>query len=758
MPDGASPVPAADLLVAAVQDRIGRLADGNPFPLERFRFEGSRTDRLVRLGMRMPLQAPRTEQTHAGAIDPDGSTRCQDAAGADVYLKRICAEAVAHPATMKRVQDMVSADPRNAFVSLDDGVRIGIPAGRCHFHCQCQPCAGRGQLSCRNCGQTGRVPCSCGDGRLRCYHCDHGYVTYTEYYNNASVTKRKPCGSCNGTGKGLTCPACWGRAYVECNPCSGSGWVRCKPCASTGKLTVANVAELVVKPARTIRNANQLPKEFVAALQAMSFRELTAKHGTVERHGTEPENGAAAVQLDCRLSDVRVTAELTASETLEIGFPGRSWDFVAVGRTPCISKMTPFLDDLLYLLSASIEMAADGRQAAKAIALAKNSRMTASVLEAVAAKRGADDAALRLRWEHAVSEPFVSRVRRALDKAYEGVGAGAFRRCWLLLGAPALAASAAAFPCRFGRLASSAFPSLPALTGLGAGVLEAVASAVLGLLPVLAVALLARWTSTRAVRRVAGAESCRAPPQGWWLRGPLILATALLAAGLQLNVPGSGSHFASSGTATHLAWSGSIPPLAPQPGPTASSLSPSPLPPLAPEWPPTSLRGDPQVYMAQFCLAQLGLLKQQPDGVMNTATRYAMLRLDDFLPPGRRRPATNAEAALAASTALRGTFRLQRTAADNFVTAGMSNLARANLTGLDVEAIKASTYSAIREPGREILWKGRDGLHGGRVLAAVLPDGCADIDVEIRVRGAVERTGPTRACWSHGSLVRMDGR
>ena len=67
---------------------------------------------------------------------------------------------------------------------------------------------------------------------------------------------------------------------------------------------MATAAELVARPVRTIRNAGELPKEFVLALQGMPFRTLPGKHGSVERHAAEAENGVATVRLECRLADV----------------------------------------------------------------------------------------------------------------------------------------------------------------------------------------------------------------------------------------------------------------------------------------------------------------------------------------------------------------------------------------------------------------------------------------------------------------------
>ena len=753
MPDGATPVETTDVLVAAVQKRISRLADGNPLPLGRFRFQGSRTDRVVRLGMRVPLSAPPTEKEHAGAINPDGSTLCKDAASVDACLKAAAAKVVGQPATLKRVQDMLSGDPPGAFATFGDEVRIGVGAGRCHVHCSCPNCTGRGKLSCGNCRQTGQVQCGCRDGKLPCLNCHMGQVSYLEYRDNVGVTKYKTCGRCNGTGRGLNCPACRGSGFLWCNPCAGSGWVGCQRCAASGRLTVTTVAELVAKPARTLRNGGELPKEFVNALQAMNFRELPKKHGSVERHTVEPESGAAAVQLECRLSDIRVGAELTAVETRDFCFLTRSWSFVAVGKTAYIPKMPCFLDDLSAPLFDSIEDASAFRLAEKAIGLAKGSRLTASVLKAVATKSGDDDVAIVRQWEHAVSEWFVARLRQVLDQAYDGLGRGAVRRCWLLLGLPTLAAAVLAYPFRFGRLALDAFPAVP---GPDAGLLEFAASGALGLLPVLAVGLLARWASTRVARREVGADARRAPRQGLWLRVPVGAAMAALIAGYTWSMPLAGAPALRPSATTHWVASGGTPLPTATGKPTSSSLSPSPLPALAAVWPPTSFRGDPQVYVAQFCLAQLGFLAQQPNGRMDLATRNAVDRLVYYLPRRRRRPASNAETALLASTALRGTFRLERTPADEFLTSGLSNLARANLTGLDVEAIKAGAFQAIGDPGVEFGWSSRDGARGGRVLATALPGGCSEIDVEVRVRGAVERTGPTRACWSHGSLVRKD--
>jgi hypothetical protein len=79
-------------------------------------------------------------------------------------------------------------------------------------------------------------------------------------------------------------------------------------------------------------------------------------------------------------------------------------------------------------------------------------------------------------------------------------------------------------------------------------------------------------------------------------------------------------------------------------------------------------------------------------------------------------------------------------------------------TGLDVEAIKAAAYQAYAEPGVERTWTSRDGLRGGRVLAARLTDACTNIDVEVRVRGSVETTGPTHACISGGAWMRPNQR
>jgi hypothetical protein len=568
-----------------------------------------------------------------------------------------------------------------------------------------------------------------------------------------SHNRSKTCSTCGGTSRSGYCYSCGGRTKLTCGDCNGSGWLDCRKCGKTGKLTLAIKADLVGRPNRAVRNSAGLPAEFLAALKCLPIFELPTTHGDVDAAVTEPENGAAAVRLTCTIPDVRVAME--RGEVLP-----STWNFVAIGKTACLPHMPTFLDNLLLPLLKEIEDAAKAGQAGKALALAKESRVTASVLKAVATTRGPDEEALSALWQQAVGISFVQETREALNHAYDGVGAHAIRRTWLMLGIPAVAIAAAAYPFDFGRVATARLPSLMSLDAVDAMVIHIVATFGVGMLPVLTVALVARWASRRAARHAVGLDARRVPSQGWWARVPMFASVLVLFAGAKsVVVPPFVQSPAVAQRYVHRVLSGGTAQAVPTVSkPAATTLSRSPLPALTAMWPPASFRGDTQVYVAQFGLGQLGFLSQQPDGIMNTATHYAIERLTSFLPRSRAHPTNPTEAALLAGAALRGEFRLERMEADRFVTAGMSNLARANLTGLDVEAIKAVAYRAYAEPGVERTWTSRDGLRGGRVLATRLPDGCADIDVEVRVRGAAERTGPTPACMSGGSWMRPNQR
>ena len=311
-----------------------------------------------------------------------------------------------------------------------------------------------------------------------------------------------------------------------------------------------------------------------------------------------------------------------------------------------------------------------------------------------------------------------------------------------MLALPVVAAAAAAFPLHVSSHILAALtagrPSVP--------LLEFVVNGAVGLLPFGLAFVFTGRHARRAVRALVGKEAARVPRQGWWARGVAVAAVAALVGG-----------------AVEADWPGllSIPPVTAEHLPAAfrsqgsgavhvSLLSPSKLPKLQPVFLVDRFRGAPDIFWLQFHLRQLGFLHVDPDGIVHASTYDALTMFNNSLPRSRKRFRPGWDATETAAAALRGEFPLERLAADIFPVPGLSNMARANLTGRDAVAMQAAASEAIAIPGRESTWRGDGGTHGGRLIATVMPAGCPLLQVEVEIRGAVDVAGPFPYCRNGG--------
>ncbi len=193
-------------------------------------------------------------------------------------------------ATGKRAAELTCEAHGNALKGQVPCKGVGCGGGKV----TCGKCAGKGNLPCTGCFQTGMVACqrcggkgkfpkvlctSCRNGQVRCTACDTwgqvgchncggtGKVTQTYWCSgcsrytalhqlggNRSVmhSRQDYCGTCRGSGR-VRCGRCGGRTWLDCPRCTGGvvtperdcpdcilGQIRHAACSGTGKITCSS--------------------------------------------------------------------------------------------------------------------------------------------------------------------------------------------------------------------------------------------------------------------------------------------------------------------------------------------------------------------------------------------------------------------------------------------------------------------------------------------------------------------------------------
>jgi hypothetical protein len=736
MPDGVVTSVTADQLVAVVRAQVTELAQGNPFPKEDFSFDGSRRDRIVGLTMRVEVASKGTSQNLQGQAEPAGSTRSRDATACAEFLAAAFARVARASDTLDRIAGRLKAAPAQAFAETQDGFEIGVVAGRCHFHLACTECGQTGDLDCGRCKGRGRTRChECSDGKRSCHLCVGGVVHYTDRVwspaSQAYVDQRRSqhCSHCHGSGRAGNCHFCNGLQNVPCNGCGGRGTVGCGTCGRTGWLTVATTIRLVGKPVRASSFEADVPPEFRRGILSLPMTDLPVVHGKVVRSSVEEADGRVCLAIECVIPHVTLQARFSSDFTQRID---------AVGLLAKIASMPTFLDGMLKPAASEIRQAAGDRRFADVLRLAKGTRVTSSVLAAVSGRERRGLVGIQAIWKGAASDAMLEGLLEHVTAAYDGIGSAAARKPWKLLALPIVASATAAFPCHVAKPLLNSLPvgRPPFLGG------ELILDAAIGLLPFALTFAAAGWSARHSVRAHVGKNAIRIPDQGWWARGVGIAALVALVTGAWVSRSPVDPRLGPSPMR--------VTPLAAQPvanGPVRMHLlAASPLPRLKPVSLVERARGSPDIYGLQSHLRQLGFLHAVPDGAVHASTYDALAMFNDTLPPTQKRVKLGRDAVSTAAAALHDEFVLQRLPVDRFPVPGLSNLARANLTGMDVEFMKRAATEARASPGQEIRWRSADGARGGRLVATRMPMGCPLLQAEVEIRGAVEVVGPFPFC------------
>ena len=737
MPDGAASSGTSDPLVASVERQVTELAHGNPFAKEGFLFVGTRENRVVSLTMRVDVAPTRNSQILRGQAEPAGSTRCHDAEASDSFLDVAFRKSASSPDTLGSVMSRLRADPVRAFSETQDGFAVGAAAGRSHVHQPCRECSRTGVVQCGGCGGQGTTRClMCHDGKRQCTRCSHGTIYYKERVWNYAIqayedaNRSRSCGHCWGTGRSDRCATCNGQMKVRCAGCGGCGTVSCGTCGRTGWLTVATTVSLVGKPVRKIAFDAGAPPEFRESVATLEIKELPVLHGETVRKMVDAVEGRAVVTLDCCVPHVRLDARFG---------PGFEQSFDAVGLLARVAIMPVFLDRMLAPLSDQIRVAASEKRATDVLRLAKETRVTCTVLVAVSGRYGHGLEALRHIWKGAASDEVLNAFLGHTRTAYDAIGAAAARRPWQMLALPVVAAAAAAIPLHV----AAPVLAVLAINRSKVPLAEPVLSALLGLLPLGLAFTFAGRQTRRAVRALVGEGAVRIPRQGWWPRAVAAAAVlAMFAATAETDRPKTApalpnERVSPRAVAVRPSASGTV---------HLSLLSPTSLPRLQPSFRVDRTRGAPDIFWLQYHLRQLGFLHADPDGLVHPSTYDSLTMFNDALPRSRKRFRPGWDAAATAAAALKNEFGLERLPIDRFPVPGLSNIARANLTGMDVVSMQRAANQARAEPGQQVSWRSTDRARGGRLIATWLPTGCPMLQVEIEIRGAVETAGPFPDC------------
>lgn len=621
MPDHGAPI----LADPALLDRLRRAAAGNTRSPEGVLLTDiARREVAVSALLAVDVAWVTDVETRTGTVSLRAATLCRNAAELDAVLARDLDAETASIEAAHRLAAVIGA-PEHAFGEEDAVPTVPSMRGPYYVHEDCRVCRGGGVRGCDGC-RGGRVPCShCGGDPAAC------------------------CDLCGGKGM-LACPVCTGAAVVPCEDCAG-----------VGRFTHIHRPRLIGRPSRSLTVPPDAPEAVRAALEAAGFERFgevaavqpwTVRHsGTqllYERAGTVP-----VITLSCACDGVAFAVECVGADAV----------------------VPPFLDRVLAPILTEIEAAA----AAEAFAIARTTRVTGAVADAILAGTAADLDAVVAAHEHCVSHSVVARTADALQRRYQAVRVRATERAWRL-GAGLLTAL----------VLLVAAVDLPGF--LAGATVEEPAPLALRLLwdigvPVAAVAVVWRFAGNRLRQAMwAAFGPVRPVTQG---AGPRFVLGAMAALHLGVMTMWHG------GLATDR--------FAEAPPPVEdAAVGEAPTPPRA-------LSPAERIAAAQRALARLGRYEGAIDGKMGSGTRSGLESLAALVEDAPGDPLDRAVAIASDRIAIR------LRAPELLIGAGWSNATRLRLPAEDRERIAAAFLGALAASGAAREWTSEDATRSGVV-------------------------------------------
>ncbi|MFC0385145.1 hypothetical protein [Muricoccus vinaceus] len=493
---------ASDPLVAALFERVRRIADGNGVAAADIRaLRTSRIDREVRLRLRVQLGWCWSDEVVPGRLEPnDGYREVRDDATARVVMEREGRAAASDPVESAHLLATLRADPVGALETFSTAVRREQPLRTrlyCHeicLHCRSEkgtPCAcGDGKVDCRHCAASGQVycwPCSA-KGYTEYEHV--GYGGFTSYYK---IT----CGLCCGSGW-APCNSCDGDGWWYCPGCGGSAWHDCEPCEASGYFTRLFRGSLTMEAERSWLFGAEITGSLRAALVGTPMAQLAREHALeVRLTAAESAPSAAWIDLSCRVPHI----------CLEVGLGSHRVSLEAIGAAGHVHTPPPFLDCVL-----AVDRNPVGCSPTDMLAAARRSRLGRRLLAEASTSRSTPDEAIAKEFEGAASTGCIREWRERLGRAYDEITRAAAARVWRWLGPTAVAMAATASTLVTPELATRVL-NQPNLAGSAAVWRAAVLTGSVAV-PIGAAWLLAALAGLIEARASAHARATRLPQQG----------------------------------------------------------------------------------------------------------------------------------------------------------------------------------------------------------------------------------------------------
>ncbi|WP_431858081.1 hypothetical protein [Azospirillum sp.] len=663
LPDSAALVPVDPALL----DRLRRAAAGNAHAPEGVVLSDvAHREVVVSAQLTVDVAWVTDVETRAGTVTLRGATLCRNVAELDAVLARDLDAETASVEAARRLAAVIGV-PEHAFAEEDALPTVPSMRGPYYVHEDCRACRGGGVRGCGGC-RGGKVPCP----------------------------------QCNGD-PAVGCDACGGKGMQACPACAGTAVVACEDCAGVGRFTHIHRPRLVGRPSRSLVVPPDAPDTVQAALTAAGYERFeevaavqpwTVRHsGTqllYERVGTMP-----VITLSCVCDGVAFAVESAGPE----------------------ARVPAFLDGVLAPVLEGIEAAT----ATDAFAIARTTRVTRAIADAILAGTALDLDAIVAEHGHCVSRTVVARAAQALQRRYDAVRIHAMRRAWQQ-GAAILAAV----------VPLVAAVDLPGF--LAGATAEDPAPLTLRLLwdvgvPALTGAAVWRFAGNRlrqAMRATFG--TARPATQGAW---PLLVLGTM--AVLHLGVMG--------------AWRGGIATdrLAEAPVAVEESVI------GAPAAPPRVLSPAERIAAAQRALARLGRYEGAIDGKMGSGTRSGLESLAALVTEAPGDPLDLAVAIASDRIAIR-----LRTP-ELLVGAGWSNATRLRLTAEDQERIAAAFQGAVAAAGAPRDWTSEDAMRSGALTVtgrvedpAKRQRACASFTHVVTTAAGRDAGTPALACHTGG--------
>lgn len=337
----------------------------------------------------------------------------------DTEIRAYTSKTFDDPGTGSRLAAAILARADKGFGLGGSEIPSGIPVR--HFVIQepCPTCKGSTKTVCAPCHATGRLPCpTCKGTKMAvCYMCKG---SKTKDMPNGKV----PCHICHGHGR-IICKPCKATGTIPCGTCQTTGKIACRSCAGTGHKTHRTSVEIMAA-ANSDFDTGSLPTRAAQIIEKMGGKFMAQGHATLEAQPVRPNGEKGAFLIPC--------AFRLPYADIGIVLPGQKCRAVVFGEKARIVDVPPFLDRLLIGPVQKLQSAARSGNAYGALRQSARAKAIRTAIF-VAAQHSESKAVLELRRAYPVglsamaAQKIIALINKSLNRvtavpALVGMGAG----------------------------------------------------------------------------------------------------------------------------------------------------------------------------------------------------------------------------------------------------------------------------------------------------------------------------------------------